>query len=252
MASGGWFSKEVLPEGWFDETLKPEGWFSADLIEAAASGGVNITGASTIGFVSQSSSVKLPIAITGASTIGAVSAASVVSVPISLTVASTIGVLTQTSSVTLSEISVNITGTNVIGDIASSGFLTLEGVFIPSRYGDDGYRRKRPIIHYTGKVERKLDRALEIVENIEPEARTSVKRAAVKQAREVLAEVQDYSPAIQAINSALAKVSRLAGGVESFRQSVLSVEEDIERELAEINRKRRRMEEEVLVAWLFN
>lgn len=132
----------------------------------------------------------------------------------------------------------------------------VEGV--PSQAGvGDVHRRKKPVVYRKLKIERELEEVLELVEDIEPQNRTSVKRAAVKQAREAFRSIEipaDYSDASQAISEALAKVSRAAGEYAEFQAAAMRAAMEIEALIAEMDRRRkkRRQEEEILVQWVLS
>ena len=128
---------------------------------------------------------------------------------------------------------------------------------ISANIGDDAGFSKRPIIDYRPKVEKALEQVLELVEDIEPQTRTSVKRAAVKQAREAFKAIEipaNYGPASKAISEALARVSRAAGEYQAFQDAAMRAAMEIEALIAEMERKRRkrRREEEQVILWLLN
>jgi hypothetical protein len=126
---------------------------------------------------------------------------------------------------------------------------------VTNNRGDDVYRGTKPVVYHKTKVERQLDQVLETVENIRIDAKTSVKRQAVKQAREAARAVDvspDYTGALQAIVADLSQLSRAAAEYETFRDAANAIAAQIEAVMAEMERKRikRRREEELLIAWL--
>ena len=121
-------------------------------------------------------------------------------------------------------------------------------------------RGTRPIVTVKPRPEEQLEDVLELVEEITPANRTSIKRKAVKDAREAFRAVEvppDYSGASQAILAALSKASRAAGEYQAFQDAIEQVAQQIEAMRAEIaaaeqrRRLKRRREEEMLV-WLWH
>jgi hypothetical protein len=187
---------------------------------------------------------------------------------VSLTSLASLG-LGGTFGVTLAGAGLSSTGLTVSGPVAAQN-VVLDGVTVVStasltgdavvpsvNRGDDALRRKRPVIVVRPKVERELEEILELVEDVEPQNRTSVKRAAIKQAREAFRAVEipsGFEQASQAISAALARVSRAAGELQGFQAAAMVAAQQIEALIAEMERKRirRRREEEIVVSWFLS
>jgi uncharacterized linocin/CFP29 family protein len=125
---------------------------------------------------------------------------------------------------------------------------------VSASLGDDA---RGPVLYRRPKVERELEAVLEAVEQTPVNERTTVKRKAVKDAREAVRAIEapvDMRPAFEAISQALSALSRKAAEYEAFRDAQMRVAVMIESAIAEMERKRlkRRREEELLVTWLLN
>lgn len=127
--------------------------------------------------------------------------------------------------------------------------------FIPARGDDAGYF-KRPVLDYIPK-KRALEQVLELVEDISPSDRISVKRREVRAAKATFAEIDlppDYSASVIAISKSLRALAKSAGEYRAFQEASMRAAQEIRALIEALERKRlkRRREEEAVIAWLLN